>query len=470
MGVYARPRVRRLRALTLVAAGGMALALSACGGGDDGNGGDVGVKAVSAPACGSVEYGGGGKADALIVSDLPLLGDSKERSAQMNDAIRDVLDQAGWKAGKTRVAFQACDDSIEKTGLWDEARCRQNAQAYAADADVIGVIGTYNSGCAEIEVPILNRAPGGGLAMVSPGNTLICLTEKASGCLNGEPASLYPSGTRNYARVIPNDAYQGAGLATFAKNRGLQKVYILYAGGDPTSLGQARTFRGAAGPLGIKIAGFKPWDVNAKSYTDLMQTAKKAQPDAVLLAGLIEQHGAGLIKDKVAVLGPNSGQVKLLAPDGFAQQATIDDTGPAAAGMYASVPGRVPDSLTGPGKTLVGKLTQQAGGQPVELFAPYAGQAAQVVLDSVSTGGTERGKVIKALFATKVSNGITGSFRILPSGDPSLGPITVSVAKKAFEPSSVILPAQQPARRRAPGLIALPGPQDVFAGLRWGNP
>jgi branched-chain amino acid transport system substrate-binding protein len=433
--------VRRLRALTLVAAVGTALALSACGGGgDDETTGDAGVKAVSAPGCGGVEYGGDGQADALIVSDLPLLGDSKERSAQMNDAIRDVLDEAGWKAGNTSVAFQVCDDSIAKTGLWDEARCRQNAQAYAADADVIGVIGTYNSGCAEIEVPILNRAPGGGLAMVSPGNTLICLTEKASGCLNGEPASLYPSGTRNYARVIPNDAYQGAGLATFAKNRGLTKVYILYAGGDPTSLGQARTFRGAAGPLGIEIAGFQSWDTGAKSYTDLMQAAKKTQPDAVLLAGLIEQHGADLIKDKVAVLGPNNGQVKLLAPDGFAQQATIDDTGPAAAGMYASVPGRVPDSLTGPGKTLVGTLTDQAGGEPVELFAPYAGQAAQVLLDSVSDGGTKRGAVVKALFATKVSNGITGSFRILPSGDPSLGPITVSVAKKAFEPSSVILP------------------------------
>ena len=433
--------MRRLRALTVGGAVALALVLVACGGGDDEEtSSDVGVKAVSAPGCGSVQYGGDGKADALVVSDLPLQGDSEERSAQMNDAIRDVLEQEGWKAGDSRVALQACDDSIAETGLWDEARCEQNAEAYAANEDVVGVIGTYNSGCAEIEIPILNRAPGGGLAMVSPGNTLICLTQQASGCLNGEPDSLYPSGTRNYARVIPSDAYQGAGLATFAENRGIKKVYVLYAGGDPTSVGQARTFRGAAGPLGIEVAGFKPWDTEAKSYRDLMETAKKANPDAVLLAGLIEQNGAELIKDKVSVLGPNDGEVKLLAPDGFAQQATIDDTGPAAAGMYASVPGRVPDSLTGPGKTLVDQLTEQAAGEPVELFAPYAGQAAEVMLDSVARGGTERGKVIDALFSTQVSDGITGNFRILPSGDPSLGPITVSVARDTFEPSSVILP------------------------------
>ena len=36
--------------------------------------------------------------------------------------------------------------------------------------------------------------------------------------------------------------------------------------------------------------------------------------------------------------------------------------------------------------------------------------------------------------ATSVRNGITGSFEILPSGDPSVGPITVSVARKTFVP------------------------------------
>ena len=42
--------------------------------------------------------------------------------------------------------------------------------------------------------------------------------------------------------------------------------------------------------------------------------------------------------------------------------------------------------------------------------------------------------------STSVRNGITGSFEILPSGDPSVGPITVSVAKKTFVPFQVIEP------------------------------
>jgi branched-chain amino acid transport system substrate-binding protein len=389
-----------------------------------------GLTGVETPACGPVLSGSGSSAaQALIVSDLPLQGDSRRRSQQMNDAIRQILVNAHWQAGDRQIAFQACDDSEADTGLWSKAQCQENARAYAATPSLLGVVGTYNSGCAEAMIPILGRAPGGGVAMVSPGNTLICLTESAPGCPKGQPGSLYPQ-RRNYARVVPNDAYQGAGLASFAKQQKLKRTYVLYAGGDPTSLGQARTFRGAAKALGIKITGFRAWNPNASSYRGLMKTVGATMPDAVLLAGLTEENGAQLIKDKVAVLGPNSGMVKLLAPDGFAQQSTIDLAGAASSGMFASVPGRVPENLKGPGKQLVAQLQKEVQG-PVELYAPYAGQAASVLLEAIGRGG-QRSAVIDAVRKTNVSDGITGSFSILPSGDPSIGPITISVAKNSF--------------------------------------
>jgi branched-chain amino acid transport system substrate-binding protein len=398
------------------------------------------VTGISSPACGAVQYGGSGAAQALIVSDLPLQGDSKQRSAQMNDAIRLVLEGAKWQAGGRNVAFQACDDTSAKTGLWTAAQCKANARAYAADPSVLGVIGTYNSGCAELMIPILGKAPGGGVAMVSPGNTLICLTQSSPSCGAGEPKSLYPA-RRNYARVVPNDAYQGAALASFARLQAIDRAYVLYAGGDPTSLGQAKTFRGAARKLGIEIVGFKAWNPKASSYTSLMRQVAMTAPDGVLLAGLTEENGARLIKDKVAVLGGNGG-VKLLAPDGFAQQSTIDLAGSASKGMFVSVPGLVPQDLKGPGQQLVSELKQELEkGAPVELFAPYAGQAADVFLKAIATSG-ERAGVIGAVRKTDVQNGIIGSFKILSSGDPSVGPITVSVAKKSFVPERVISPGQ----------------------------
>jgi hypothetical protein len=145
-----------------------------------------------------------------------------------------------------------------------------------------------------------------------------------------------------------------------------------------------------------------------------MKAVAGTMPDAVVLAGLTEQNGAQLIKDKVAVLGPNDGMVKLFAPDGFAQQSTIDLAGSASKGMFASVPGRVPENLEGPGAKLVSQLRKETTG-PVELHAPYAGQAASVLLDAIARSG-ERSGVLDAVRKAKVTDGITGSFRILASG------------------------------------------------------
>jgi branched-chain amino acid transport system substrate-binding protein len=426
-------------AVVLLACPILVLGLAACGDDDDDGGGEVSAVEAADANCSDVEYQGEGDPSDLIVSDLPLQGDSAERSAQMNDAIRRELDDDGWKAGSTDVAFQACDDSIKKTGEWDAGVCRNNATAYAKNPDVIGVIGTYNSGCAAEIIPILNDAPRGGVAMVSPGNTLVCLTETASTCKPDEPDVYYPSGTRNYARVVPNDASQGAGLASFAADEGVRSAFILIAPDDPTSEGQGRTFEGAARALGIEIAGVEHYDLEANNYTDLMQNVKASGADAVFLGAILEENGAQLIKDKVAVLGPNDGRVKLFAPDGFAQQSTIDQAGPDSAGMFVGLPGKTPETLTGPGADLVQQLEEEVGDQPVEVFAPYAGQAAAVLLDAIGAG-QDRAGTIEALFQTDVSDGIIGSFAITRTGDPTPAPISVLKAADSFEFDKAIVP------------------------------
>ena len=79
----------------------LALVVVACGSddSDDSNPDGGSVAGVEAETCGDVQFGGSGDPEALIVSDLPLQGDSEDRSKQMNDAITQVLDEAGWTAG-----------------------------------------------------------------------------------------------------------------------------------------------------------------------------------------------------------------------------------------------------------------------------------------------------------------------------------------------------------------------------------
>jgi branched-chain amino acid transport system substrate-binding protein len=424
-GTLPRLGVQALLAATVIV-------LAACGDDSDdaGSSGDSTGPQALAGACAEIEYGGEGEPDALIASDLPMQGDSAERSEQMVEAIRLALEESDWSAGDVSVGFQACDDSIAKTGLWDPKQCRENAEAYADDSAVLGVVGTYNSGCAAEIIPILNEAEGGPVAMISPGNTYVCLTETSETCAADEPDSYYPSGDRNYARVIPNDAFQGAALAAF----------VLYAADDDTSLGQATNFRGAAKRLGVEVAGYETWDPKASDYRGLMEDVERSGAGSLVLAGLTEQNAGRLIQDKVDVLGRNDGDVALIGFDGLTQQSTIDEAKGAAQGMLSSVPGRAPENLTGAGEEFADGLSSRIGDAPIEQFAPFAGEAADVLLQAIETAGDDRAAVTAELIGTERDDGILGAYEITESGDPSVGPVTVFQAGESFEPDREITP------------------------------
>jgi ABC-type branched-subunit amino acid transport system substrate-binding protein len=189
----------------------------------------------------------------------------------------------------------------------------------------------------------------------------------------------------------------------------------------------------------MQVAGSEHFDPDAQSYGPLMQKVKASGADAVVLAAILEQNGSQLIEDKVAALGPNGGAVKLLGFDGFAQQSTIEQAGQASAGMFVSLPGRAPGTLTGAGDAFVKQVRSQVGEQPIEVFAPYAGQAAAVLIEAIRKGQTRAG-AISELFKTDVKDGIVGDFVITPTGDPEPAPISVQRAQKNFVLARTITP------------------------------
>ena len=423
----------------------LALVASGCGGDD---GGGVEVSALPSSSCTGIEYEGEGDPDYLIASDFPHQGSSRTQTEQIVASIRLELDNRGWKAGDYNIAYQQCDDATAQAAKWDSAKCSANGNAYAANDAVIGVIGTFNSGCAQIIAPLLNAAPDGGIAMVSPANTFVCLTAAAPACEESEPAKYYPSGTRNYVRLVANDAYQGAAVAEFAQAQGIKNIYVL---NDKESygLGVATNFRDAAESLGIGIAGFEAWDPKASSYEALMNKIKGTGADAVFLGGLIDENGAQVIKDKVAVLGPNDGDVKLLAPDGFTAQATIDESGGAAAGMYMSVAGVPIDQFSGAAQEFVDQLLAgPLAGKAIDPYAIYGAQSAQVLFDAIAASDGSRADVIAKLFETSVTDGLLGTFTFSENGDPvaeegATVAIVIYRATDELETETTIAPKQE---------------------------
>ena len=402
--------------LALIAAGcgGSSKSSSSTSGGGSGGGGNA--TALPASSCQDLYFEGSGKPDYIVPSDLPLQGSGRTQTIEMTNAIRFVLKQANFKAGKYTVGYQSCDDSTAQAGKWESSRCSANANAYAQNKSVIAVIGTFNSGCAEIEIPILNRAPDGPLGMVSPANTYVGLTHSGPGTAAGEPDKYYPNGERNYIRMVAADDFQGAADAQFMKDQGAKSVFILNDK-EAYGLGVATDTKNSATKLGLKVAGFTAWDPKASSYEAVATKIKQSGADWIYLGGLICENGAKLISDlKAGVPG-----AKMMAPDGFSD---FTANGPAAAGIFITVAGVPPEKLTGKGADFIKAFGDQIGKKP-NPYSAYAAQSMQVILDAIEKSDGTRSSVTDNLLKTDVTDGILGTFSINENGDTTRNPVTV---------------------------------------------
>ena len=399
----------------------LALLAAGCGGGG-GKSSSGNVTALPSSSCSDIYYQGSGSPDYLIASDLPLQGSGRTQTVQMTEAIKFILKQHNFKAGKYKIGYQSCDDATAQEGAWASEKCSANAQAYAQNKSVIGVIGTFNSGCAEIIIPVLNRAPGGPVGMISPANTYVGLTHSGPGTAAGEPEKYYPTGKRNYIRIVAADDFQGAADAMNAQQLGLKKIYILNDK-EAYGLGVATDSKNSLTQLGITPVGFSAWNGKASSYTGLATRIKAAGADAVFLGGLICENGGKLVKDLRSVLGNN---VTLLAPDGFTPiSAVVQGAGQSAEGMYVSVAGQPNEKLGPVGKKFVKNFGATQKGGNVDPYSAYAAQSAQVMLDAIAKSDGTRASVANNLLHTKVTDGILGSFSINSNGDTNSNPVTM---------------------------------------------
>jgi len=365
--------------------------------------------------CGPLFYKGSGTPQYLIVSDLPLQGAGRAQNLLMGQAIRYVLEkQYNFKAGKYTIGYQECDDSTAQAGRYDPAVCSSNGRAYAAEKKVIGILGTFNSGCSKLIVPIVNRAAGGPIPMVSSANTAVGLTHYAPWNDPGEPQIYYPTKIRNYARVAASDDFQGPAMADFFKKQKKSSVYILQ---DNTTFGKgvAQGFQARAQKLKIKVLGFEAWSEKATDYTAIAQKIKDSGAQSVYLGGLVCDNGVKLLKDLRSVL-PAS--VIMGGPDGWTPESATAAAGSAAQGFYISYAGQPLATLGPTGKKFIAGLRAYAkvkGQMPP--YPVYQGQSAQVLLNAIAKSNGTRLAVTKALFKTSVKNGIMGTFHFDSNGD-----------------------------------------------------
>src|ERR671930_2756975 len=152
-----------------IAIGGI-LAVMAAACGSDGNGAAVKAPRVAQPlsasVCSPLTYGGEGKPSLVAVVVGPLQNAYADHGIQNTQSVKLVVQKRGWTAGEHRVALQVCDEASADEPL-DPAKCERLARAVAQNPTVVAVMGPTSSACAAAMMPLLNRAAGGAIPLVS---------------------------------------------------------------------------------------------------------------------------------------------------------------------------------------------------------------------------------------------------------------------------------------------------------------
>jgi branched-chain amino acid transport system substrate-binding protein len=412
--------MRRARAVA-----GLACAAAIAGAcGDSGNRQPTprAARPIATTICGPVAYSGEGKPQLLIANSGPLQGPTSDHGVQNAQAVKMVLAQRGWRAGKFTVGVQVCDEASAASPLPSAAKCARNAKAFAADKSVVAVLGPVTSTCTGAMLPIVNRAPGGALPVISMSSTYLGLTRSGPGVAQGHPDALYPTGEHSFVRVVPADDVQGAASALYAQRLGVRRPYVLHHH-ETWGAGVATAFRTAATRLGMNVAGMDEWDRRARDYRRLAQRIRRAGADGVYVAGYaIADNGARLIKDLRAKLGSG---VPILSPDGFNEPAAlVEGAGAGAEGVVITLAAIPTQKLPPAGLRFAQEFEQRFGALPC-CYSVYTAQATHALLNAIAASDGSRAGVLRNLFRTRVRGGLLGDFAIDRYGDTTLTEIAV---------------------------------------------
>jgi YVTN family beta-propeller protein len=353
----------------------------------------------------------------IVVSDLPLRGGRRFVTPQMSAAILHVLREHSFRAGRYTLAYQSCDHSTAQTG-YDPQKCAANMKAYSANADVLGVVGPYNSGCAYAEIPIANHAA---LPVVSPTSSDVGLTRRAPGAPRGALRALYPTGRRTFARLMTPDDVQAAADALVVERLGARSVFVLDDGGYGAAF--ATYFRGAAARLGLRVVGSARWNPHDLRPGALAVRAQRSHPQAVYLCGLIDTDAGRVL---AAVRRALPGSVQFVGCDGLLPVGLLfEQAGSAARGTYLSIEGLVNERLKARGKRFLREFGATQPGSRIDIAAVYAAQAAELLLAAIARSDGTRASVSSELLKSRVDDGLLGSFAIDADGDPVPAPVTI---------------------------------------------
>jgi branched-chain amino acid transport system substrate-binding protein len=286
------------------------------------------------------------------------------------------------------------------------------ANRVASDPQVAAIVGPICSGATVAASDVYEDAR---IVMVSPSATAAEVTARGLTVIN---------------RTAPLDAIQGVYDANYIyKILGARKLAALHDN-DTYGLGLAQTVADEFERLGGEVVAFEGINVDDQDFRPVLTPLAALEPDVIFFGGYSQQ---------AVLLIPQKNDVGLedavfFGPDGIYGQATIDGTGDAAEGVYASF------TLALENEEFDARYEEMFDVLPDEL-GPFHAQTADALgmiaaaieataeVDDQGNLVIDREALIEAVRSTENYEGLTGTLTCNEQGDCGSSIIVINLVE-----------------------------------------
>lgn len=342
----------------------------------------------------------------------PLAGQSQA----ILDGEKLALADAHHRVGRFRIGLVSLDDSGPK-GRWEPSVTAANAKIADRDPRTIAYIGDYDSGATAVSLPANNLA---GILQVSPMSPYVGLTSSFEAG-QGDPERFYPTGKRNFVRLLPGDVVQAAAQIALMRALDVRSLYVL-ADGEPFGAPLASIVAADARLAGIKVTGEQSVELDRASaetkFSGLVQQVAGSDAKAIFLNG---DSGAGTaaLWQQMHAADPS---LLLLGVSAMANPSFASAIGAAAPQTYLTSPVLSDTSYGGAARQVFAQVQTRfhLAASPYELFGYAAMELVLSAIKRAGADGDDRATVIAGAFALRALNSVLGRYTVLSSGETTL--------------------------------------------------
>ncbi len=280
-------------------------------------------------------------------------------------AMSEVTDSGNLLDGATVTPIRADSTCI------DSAAATSAAERLVTSDQVSGIMG---ADCSGVTGAILtNVAVPNGVVMISPSATSPGLSHE-----NNEDNGLF-------FRTAPSDARQGVVMTEVIMDRGINEVAVTYTNND-YGKGLADSFQAAFEEAGGTVTVSAAHEDGKGDYSAEVGSLASAGGEALVVAGYVDQGGAGVIRNSVDTGAFDT----FVLPDGMYGDSLVDNLGSALDGSFGQVPGT--DS---PGNATFEEIGNAAGFDATSSFTAESYDAAALILLAMQAAGSTDSSVYK---------------------------------------------------------------------------